>query len=152
MGEIVIVAFACSLIGIMAAALIVQFVPWHTGNDAPPFPAALVRQGIGRHDQAHQKQNWGHQDFRATRYWAKLKVLRLSSGVGGVPPNVPASLASITRKKTRRAISGWGRNNDWSSHACDAFGLLAVVYEEPPVKSARIRRPSPPRIGSHWSA
>jgi hypothetical protein len=25
-----------------AAALIVQFVPWRTSNDAPPLPAALV--------------------------------------------------------------------------------------------------------------
>jgi phage terminase large subunit len=45
-----------------------------------------------------------------------------------------------------------GPQHDWSSHACDAFGLMAIVYEEPPVKSAPIRRPSPPRIGSHWSA
>jgi hypothetical protein len=47
---------------------------------------------------------------------------------------------------------GLGPEHDWSSHGCDAFGLMAVVYEEPPVKSARIRRPSPPPIGSHWSA
>ena len=47
---------------------------------------------------------------------------------------------------------GLGPEHDWSSHAADAFGYLAIAYEEPAVKSAAIRRPSPPRIGSHWSA
>ena len=37
-------------------------------------------------------------------------------------------------------------------NCCDGFGYIAISYEEPPVKSAAIRRPSPPRIGSHWSA
>ena len=55
------------------------------------------------------------------------------------------------RKDEARNI-GLGPEHDWSSHACDAFGLMAVVYEEPAVKSAPIRRRSPPRIGSHWSA
>jgi hypothetical protein len=31
-------------------------------------------------------------------------------------------------------------------------GIWQFAYEEPAVKSAAIRRPSPPRIGSHWSA
>jgi phage terminase large subunit len=47
---------------------------------------------------------------------------------------------------------GLGPEHDWSSHAADAFGYMAIAYEEPPVKSAAIRRSSPPRIGSHWSA
>jgi hypothetical protein len=42
------------------------------------------------------------------------------------------------------------RTHDWSSHAADAFGYMAIAYEEPPVKSA-IRRPAPPRMGTHWS-
>jgi hypothetical protein len=29
---------------------------------------------------------------------------------------------------------------------------LAIAYEEPPVKSTAIRRPSPPRMGTHWAA
>jgi phage terminase large subunit len=29
--------------------------------------------------------------------------------------------------------------------------FLAIAYEEPLVKSAAIRRPPPPRIGTHWS-
>jgi len=47
---------------------------------------------------------------------------------------------------------GLGPEHDWSSNCCDSFGYMAISYEEPPVKSAAIRRPSPPRIGSHWSA
>jgi phage terminase large subunit len=47
---------------------------------------------------------------------------------------------------------GLGAEHDWSSHAADAFGYMAISYEEPPVKSSAIRRPSPPRIGSHWAA
>ena len=47
---------------------------------------------------------------------------------------------------------GLGPEHDWSSHCCDSFGYMAISYEEPSVKSAAIRRPSPPRIGSHWSA
>jgi phage terminase large subunit len=47
---------------------------------------------------------------------------------------------------------GLGPEHDWSSHAADAFGYMAIAYEEPPVKSAAIRQPSLPRIGSHWSA
>jgi len=45
---------------------------------------------------------------------------------------------------------GLGPEHDWSSNCCDSFGYMAISY--PPVKSAAIRRPSPLRIGSHWSA
>jgi phage terminase large subunit len=55
------------------------------------------------------------------------------------------------RQDEKRSI-GLGPEHDWSSHAADAFGYMAIAYEEPPVKSARYKRPSPPRIGSHWSA
>jgi phage terminase large subunit len=53
------------------------------------------------------------------------------------------------RQDEKRSI-GLGPEHDWSSHAADAFGYMAIAYEEPPVKSA-IRRPAPPRIGTHWS-
>jgi phage terminase large subunit len=56
------------------------------------------------------------------------------------------------RKDENRNV-GLGPEHDWSSHAADAFGYLAVVYEEPPM-----RRPSSdwhldqkPR-GTFWSA
>jgi hypothetical protein len=55
------------------------------------------------------------------------------------------------RQDEKRSI-GLGPEHDWSSHAADAFGYMAIAYEEPPVKSAAFRRPAPPRIGSHWSA
>jgi phage terminase large subunit len=47
---------------------------------------------------------------------------------------------------------GLGPEHDWSSHAADAFGYLAISYEEPPAKSSDSRRPFPPRAGSHWAA
>jgi phage terminase large subunit len=55
------------------------------------------------------------------------------------------------RQDEKRSI-GLGPEHDWSSHAADAFGYMAIAYEEPPVKSMTVRRPSPPRIGSHWAA
>jgi phage terminase large subunit len=54
------------------------------------------------------------------------------------------------RQDEKRSI-GLGPEHDWSSHAADAFGYMAIAYEEPPVKSAAFRRPSPPRMGTHWS-
>jgi phage terminase large subunit len=47
---------------------------------------------------------------------------------------------------------GLGPEHDWSSHAADAGGYLAISYEEPPVKSTGFGRPPPPRAGSHWAA
>jgi phage terminase large subunit len=55
------------------------------------------------------------------------------------------------RKDEHRNV-GLGPEHDWSSHAADAFGCMAISYEEPPVKEGKIRRPPPPRIGSNWSA
>jgi phage terminase large subunit len=52
------------------------------------------------------------------------------------------------RKDETRNI-GLGPEHDWSSHAADAFGLMAVCYEEPVVK--RERR-DPPQITSPWTA
>jgi phage terminase large subunit len=48
---------------------------------------------------------------------------------------------------------GLGADHDWSSHAADAFGYMAISYEEPPAKNAsRINRRTTelPR-GTHWS-
>jgi phage terminase large subunit len=55
------------------------------------------------------------------------------------------------RRDENRNI-GLGPEHEWSSHAADAFGYLAISYEEPPVKPASFRRPAPPRAGSHWAA
>jgi len=58
------------------------------------------------------------------------------------------------RKDEARNI-GLGPEHDWSSHTCDAFGLMAVAYEEPPVRSRNPNRrdySSRPPAGTHWSA
>jgi phage terminase large subunit len=52
------------------------------------------------------------------------------------------------RKDESRNI-GLGPAHDWSSHAADAFGLMAICYEEPTVKVQRRERP---QIASVWSA
>ena len=52
----------------------------------------------------------------------------------------------------RTATSVWGPEHDWSSHAADSFGYMAISYEEPPAKAARVNRREQPRSGSHWSA
>jgi phage terminase large subunit len=36
-------------------------------------------------------------------------------------------------KKDEQRDIGLGPEHDWSSHGADAFGLMAVVYEEPPI-------------------
>lgn len=43
-------------------------------------------------------------------------------------------------KKDEARQIGLGPNHDWSSHGADAFGLMAVAYEEPKIKRAE-RRP-----------
>jgi phage terminase large subunit len=42
-------------------------------------------------------------------------------------------------KKDERRDVGLGPDHDWSSHAADAFGLMAIAYEEPS-RSARFNR------------
>ena len=56
------------------------------------------------------------------------------------------------RDETRNV--GLGPEHDWSSNAADAFGYMAISYEEPRVKSgsSSIRRPPPPSRGTFWSA
>ena len=67
--------------------------------------------------------------------------------------NVAAQQAAmgITIGQLEKRSIGLGPEHDWSSHAADAFGYMAIAYEEPPANSRRIRRPPPPRIGTHWS-
>jgi phage terminase large subunit len=55
------------------------------------------------------------------------------------------------RQDEKRSI-GLGPEYDRSSNCADSFGYMAISCEEPPVKSPTIRRPSSPRIGSHWAA
>jgi phage terminase large subunit len=49
---------------------------------------------------------------------------------------------------------GLGPEHDWSSHAADSFGYMAVSYEEPPARKSsndRRRFDDRPR-GTFWSA
>ena len=63
------------------------------------------------------------------------------------------ALGFYHEKKDEVRNIGMGLEHDWSSHAADAFGLMAVVYEEPPARSHRSNRSNGrPSIGSHWSA
>jgi hypothetical protein len=49
---------------------------------------------------------------------------------------------------------GMGPDHDWSSHAADAFGYMAIDYEEPAVKKSEginRRRDDGARRSSHWA-
>ena len=41
------------------------------------------------------------------------------------------------RRDENRSV-GLGPEHDWSSHAADAFGYLAISYEEPPAAARRL--------------
>jgi phage terminase large subunit len=47
---------------------------------------------------------------------------------------------------------GLGPDHDWSSHGADAFGLAAIVYEEPYVPRERSRYSSRSSSSSSWMA
>jgi phage terminase large subunit len=57
------------------------------------------------------------------------------------------------RKDENRNV-GLGPEHDWSSHCADAFGYLAISYEEPPAAKSekRGRQAEPPPRGTFWSA
>lgn len=52
------------------------------------------------------------------------------------------ALGFYHEKRHEERNVGLGPEHDWSSHAADAFGLMAIVYEEPHVKHER-KRPRP---------
>jgi phage terminase large subunit len=56
------------------------------------------------------------------------------------------------RKDEARNV-GLGPEHDWSSHGCDAAGLMAICYEEPRAKIADQKSNSNrPSGATHWSA
>jgi phage terminase large subunit len=55
------------------------------------------------------------------------------------------------RKDENRNV-GLGPNHDWSSHAADAFGLMAIAYEEPRGKTSDDGGPRQSSGGSVWAA
>lgn len=52
------------------------------------------------------------------------------------------ALGAYHEKKDDARGIGLGPNHDWSSHSADAFGLMAVVYEQPAVKREKARQTS----------
>jgi len=57
------------------------------------------------------------------------------------------ALGYYHEKKDEQRDIGLGPSHDWSSHAADAFGLMAISYEDP-VRVARFsRKLEYPRIG-----
>ena len=57
---------------------------------------------------------------------------------------------AATRQDKQRSVV-LGPEHDWSSNAADAFGYMAIAYEEPPVKSMTIRRSPQPRARSPFT-
>jgi phage terminase large subunit len=60
------------------------------------------------------------------------------------------ALGYYHEKKDEQRKVGLGPEHDWSSHAADSFGLMAMDYEEPRGKAAKDREPSR-SSGTHWS-
>jgi phage terminase large subunit len=51
------------------------------------------------------------------------------------------ALASYHEKRDEKRGIGLGPNHDWASHSADAFGLMAVAYEEPKAKKPKPMAP-----------
>ena len=60
------------------------------------------------------------------------------------------ALGYYHEKKDEQRNIGPGPEHDWSSHAADSFGLMAMDYEEPRGKATKERERE--RLGSHWSS
>lgn len=52
------------------------------------------------------------------------------------------ALAAYHEKRDDEREVGLGPEHDWSSHGADAFGIMAVAYEEPRKKTARLEIPA----------
>jgi phage terminase large subunit len=61
------------------------------------------------------------------------------------------ALGFYHEKRDEARNLGLGPEHDWSSNGSDAFGLMAVVHEEPPAKTKRTKGDERPS-GTHWSA
>lgn len=61
------------------------------------------------------------------------------------------ALGYYHEKKDELRGYGMGPEHDWSSNASDAFGLLAICYEEPAIKREEHRRSRSSTIRSAWA-
>ena len=59
------------------------------------------------------------------------------------------ALAAYHERRDEKRNVGMGPEHDDASHAADAFGLMAVAYEEPDAAKAK---PRAPRMGGSWQA
>lgn len=57
------------------------------------------------------------------------------------------ALGFYHEKRDTQRDAGLGPEHDWSSHAADAFGLMAISYEEPSRQRAFSRRIVYPKVG-----
>jgi phage terminase large subunit len=57
------------------------------------------------------------------------------------------ALGYYHEKKDEQRDVGLGPEHDWSSHAADAFGLMAIAYEEPSRTARFNRKLVYPKIG-----
>jgi phage terminase large subunit len=53
----------------------------------------------------------------------------------------------LPREEDEQRDVGLGPEHDWSSHAADAFGLMAIAYEEPSRKARFNRKIEYPQLG-----
>ena len=58
----------------------------------------------------------------------------------GATIRVPLDKSEVHEKKDEQRSVGLGPSHDWSSHAADAFGLMALSYEDP-ARLASFRAP-----------
>jgi phage terminase large subunit len=57
------------------------------------------------------------------------------------------ALGYYHEKKDEQRDVGLGPEHDWSSHAADAFGLMAIAYEEPSRLARFNRKIEYPNLG-----
>ena len=57
------------------------------------------------------------------------------------------ALGFYHEKKDEQRDVGLGPEHDWSSHAADAFGLMAIAYEEPSRMARFTRKLEYPNLG-----
>jgi hypothetical protein len=76
--------------------------------------------------------------------WGRSTVIRRASAIADFPDagfNVRTiearcdALGYYRERQDEKRNIGLGPDHDLSSHAADAFGYMAVAYDEPPVKS-----------------
>jgi len=64
-----------------------------------------------------------------------------------VCPSGRDALGYYHEKKDEQRDVGLGPEHDWSSHAADAFGLMAIAYEEPSRLARFNRKIEYPNLG-----